>query len=440
MREMEQLNYIEAMEYLQAKRNVSGELSLDSIKELLKRLGNPEDELKFVHVAGTNGKGSTSAYLTAILVEADYKVGRFISPVVICYEECIQTIKMNGIVTTQFIEKENVAKHISRIREICIEMEQDGFSHPTTFEMETAMAFMEFVEKNVDVVILEVGLGGRLDATNVIQNVLCSVITSISMDHMQFLGNSLSKIAREKAGIIRSGVPVVSYDQPEEAKKEIVSVCKEKGAKLYMLHNADILVRSMSLHGATFMYESEEPYYIPLLGKHQVYNALVAINVAYVLKDVGFRITDEHVRLGLANTKWFGRFSIVGKKPYIIVDGAHNVDAAKMLVESLELYFPNKKGIFIMGVFADKEYEEILAITAPYAKQIITVTTHTERALASKELMKSAKRYCDDVQDGKTVANALSIAKKIAKEEDYILCFGSLSFLGDVYRSECASF
>ncbi len=433
------MNYNEAMEFLKEVNQSGSKLGLDAIKELLCRLDHPEDELKFVHVAGTNGKGSTSAYLSSILVEAEYTVGRFISPVVLTYEECIQVARKDREITTSYIKKEQVAKHLTRIKQVCEEMKKEGLDCPTTFEIETAMAFLEFVEQNVDVVILEVGLGGRLDATNCINNVLLSVITSISMDRMQFLGETLSEIAREKAGIIKNGVPVVSYEQEEEAKLEIMDRCKKTGSRLYMLHKKDVTIQSMSINGTTFLYESEEPYYIPLLGRHQVYNAYVAMNAAYLLQNYGFTISEENVRLGLANTKWFGRFSVLEKDPYMIVDGAHNIDAAKMLVEAIEQYFPNKKGIFVMGVFKDKEYEEIVKITAPYAKTIIAVTTHTERALPSSELKKVADKYCRHVIDAKTIGNGIAIAREFADSEDYILCFGSLSFLADIVKESNAS-
>lgn len=426
------MNYKEAMAFLAEVGKKGSKLGLESVTELLARLDHPEDELKFVHVGGTNGKGSTSAYLSSILVEADYTVGRFISPVVVTYEECIQVVHKYCMAPDTYIKKEQVAKHLTRIKKVCEEMERDGYASPTTFEVETAMAFLEFVEQQVDIVILEVGLGGRLDATNCIENVLLSVITSISMDHMQFLGNTLKEIAYEKAGIIKNGVPVVSYEQADEAKEVLINRCKQTSSRLYMLHNKDVTIQSMSMNGTTFLYESEEPFYIPLLGEHQVYNAYVAMNAAYVLKERGFMITEEHVRLGLANTRWFGRFSVIDRNPYVIVDGAHNTDAAKMLVKAIEQYFPEKKGIFVMGVFKDKEYEQIVKLTAPYAHTIITVTTHTERALKSSELKRVASDYCNNVIDANTIENGLALARQLATCKDYILCFGSLSFLSDI--------
>ncbi|MDO5521760.1 MAG: folylpolyglutamate synthase/dihydrofolate synthase family protein [bacterium] len=428
------MNYNEAMGYLQEVSCYGGKLGLESIQELLKRLNHPEDELKFVHVAGTNGKGSTSAYLASILVEAGYTVGRYISPVVVTYEECIQVVRKDQLVPKGYIKKEQIAKHLTKIKEVCDEMVEEGLTSPTAFEIETVMAFLEFIEQKVDIVILEVGLGGRLDATNVIKNVLVSVMTSISMDHMQFLGNTLGEITREKAGIIKPGVPVVSYDQQEEAKKVIKERCKETGSRLYMLHKKDVSIKTMTINGTTFLLnqEQEEPYYIPLLGEHQVYNASVAMAAANVLVEKGFIIDDENIRLGLANTKWFGRFSVIDHNPYVIVDGAHNIDAADMLCKAVEQYFGTKKGIFVIGVFQDKEYEEIIKRTAKYAKTMITVMTNSERALSSEKLGQVAKQYCDHVIDAKTIENGMQIAKQIATKEDYILCFGSLSFLADI--------
>ncbi|MDO5292396.1 MAG: folylpolyglutamate synthase/dihydrofolate synthase family protein [bacterium] len=428
------MNYNEAMDYLKEVSCYGGKLGLESIQELLKRLDHPENELKFVHVAGTNGKGSTSAYLASILAEADYTVGRYISPVVVAYEECIQVIRKDQPALKAYIRKEHIAKHLTKIKGICDEMVEEGLTSPTAFEIETVMAFLEFIEQKVDIVILEVGLGGRLDATNVINNVLVSIMTSISMDHMQFLGNTLTEIASEKAGIIKQGVPVVSYEQQEEAKKVINERCKETGSRLYMLHKKDVSIKTMTINGTTFLLEQEqeEPYYIPLLGEHQVYNAYVAMTAARVLQEQGFVINEENIRLGLANTRWFGRFSVIEHNPYVIVDGAHNIDAANMLCRAVEQYFGTKKGIFVVGVFQDKEYEEILKRTSKYAKMIITVTTKSERALPSDKLKRVAKQYCNHVIDAKTIENGMVIAKQMAMEDDYILCFGSLSFLADI--------
>ena len=438
------MDYEQARDYINKIVSYGSVLGLDTITELLRRLGNPQNTLRFIHIGGTNGKGSTSAFLNSILVEAGYKVGRYVSPVVTCYEECIQ-ISSKGAgrsfeSKTEFIEKESVATYVSTIREFCNEMVKDGLPHPTTFEVETAMAMMAFVDAACDFVVLEVGLGGRMDATNVVETVECSVLTSISRDHMAFLGDTIEQIALEKAGIIKEGIPVVSYVQQQEAQEVIAAYCKEKKSALYCIEPEQVIHMHTSLEGTTFQYKYEEvdgveePFYIPLLGEHQVNNALVAIHTAFVLQKRGYRITEDHIRLGLANTKWPGRFSIISKEPFVIVDGAHNTDAAKQLSKALATYFNDTKGIFVMGVFADKEYEEIVRITVPFAKKVIAITPDNPRALPSEELVKVVRPYCEDVIDGKNITEGLRLAKECASEKDYILCYGSLSFLGEIMK------
>lgn len=429
------MNYKEARQYLEQVGTYGSVLGLDSITELLSRVGHPENQLKFIHIGGTNGKGSTAAYLASILTEAGYKVGRFISPVVEVYEECIQISSNQYEERTRYISKESIAAHLTTIQEACLKMTEEGLAHPTIFEVETVMAMLEFARKQCDIVLLEVGLGGRLDATNVIQNVLCSVITSISMDHMQFLGDSIEKIAYEKAGIIKEKTPVVSYPQQKEATEVLKAAASEKNSPYYEVMKSQVEVLDTTMKGTTFRVVSEEETYrIPLLGEHQVYNALVAMRVCQVLQTMGYKITRDCIREGLYKTVWFGRLSVVKEKPYVIVDGAHNPDAAKQLAAAVSTYFPDRKGIFVMGVFADKEYEKILEIMAPLAKKIITVTPDNPRALASDELQKTAKSYLLEVIDGNTVKEGLNLAISEADEEDFILCFGSLSFLGEVHK------
>ena len=430
------MTYKEAMAYLAEVGMHGSVLGLDAITELLSRIGSPENRLKFIHIGGTNGKGSTAAYLASILTEAGYKVGRFISPVVEEYEECIQISSRQYENHTRCISKESIASHLTRIQEVCNEMKQEGFAHPTIFEVETVMAMLEFVEKQCDIVILEVGLGGRLDATNVIQNVLCSVIASISMDHMQYLGDTIEKIASEKAGIIKDNTPVVSYPQVKEVREVLEGAAAKSNSPFYEVKKEQAVKICPTMKGSTFYLDSEEdePYFIPLLGKHQVYNALVAIKVCKVLNGRGYDINREAIRLGLSKSSWFGRLSVVKEHPYVIVDGAHNPDAAEQLSAAVNTYFPGQKGIFVMGVFVDKEYEKILEIMAPFAKTIITVTPDNPRALASSDLQQTAMKYCDEVIDGKTVKAGLTLAVSMAEKSDYILCFGSLSFLGEIHK------
>lgn len=425
------MTYEEAMEYLREVSNYGSALGLEAIKELLLRLDNPQDQLRFVHIGGTNGKGSTGAYITTILAQAGYKVGRYISPVVQEYRECIQCVQRDLSKEEQYISEEAVGRHLDRIKNACDQMREEGLPHPTIFEVETVMAFLEFIEKKCDLVVLEVGLGGRLDATNVIQTVEVSVLTSISMDHMQFLGDTLEAIATEKCGIIKSEVPVVSYPQENAVTKIIEQYSNNLKSECNLVEKQAVEVLQSSLEGSRFLYKEKE-YHITLLGRHQVYNAAVAIETVEQLVKKGYRISESDIEQGLEKTVWFGRLSILQRDPLILLDGAHNPDAALQLRKALEEYLPNQKGIFLFGVFADKKYEEILQIMSPFAKELIAITPKSERALPSKKTAEVAGKYIMRVVDAKTVQEGIRLAKEEVGQEEYILAFGSLSFLGEL--------
>ena len=428
------MSYLEARRYIDGTAVYGSVLGLESIIELLRRLGDPQDKLKFIHIAGTNGKGSTSAFLSSILIEAGYRVGRYVSPTIMDYRECIQIGYKNALEQLVFIKEEAVAKHIQRIQRVSKEMQEAGYAHPTQFEVETAMAFLEFASRDCDMVVLEVGLGGRLDATNVIKNIECAVLTDISMDHMHILGDTLEQIAFEKAGIIKPGCLVVSSEQDEKVTAVIRQVCEQKEATYRVVDNNNIENTKYSLDNNTFEYKGEGPYNIRLLGSHQIKNAVLALEVIFALIQKGYLITQKDVKTGLEGTRHFGRLEILRTSPYLIVDGAHNEAAARALRDSLEIYFKNRRCIFIMGVLADKEYESILKRTADFADTIITITPDNQRALDSRKLAQVAKQYCRQIFDAQTIDRALTIAHELAEKDDVILCFGSLSYLGEVYR------
>lgn len=436
--------YESAMEYIKETEQYGSVLGLEGIAELLKRLSNPHDKLKFIHVAGTNGKGSVSAYISSILAVGGYKVGRYVSPVIRHYCERIQ-ISERKIFTdcdtenceteeiqTACIAEDKVAYYLGRIKDTADIMVLVGHPHPTVFEIETAMSFLYFVDCNCDIVVLEVGLGGRLDATNVIKTTVCSVFTSISMDHMQFLGDTLEKIACEKAGIIKESVPVVSYEQEEEAGKVIRITAEEKHAELTCMSLNQIQNIKHSFDRITFDYKEFENLQLTLLGENQVKNAALAVEIAKVLIQEGYHINKYQIAVGLKLTKWFGRFEMILKNPYFFIDGAHNEDAAKSLAKSIRIYFQNRRLIYILGVFADKDYGKILQYTAPYADMIITITPDNPRALPSGQLAEAAGKFCNHVINGNTIEEALEIAVESAEAEDVILAFGSLSFLGNI--------
>ena len=327
------MNYNEAMAYLEDSNRYGSVLGLDSMKALLDRLGNPQDRLKFVHIAGTNGKGSTAAFIASILATAGYRVGRYISPAVFGYKEKIQISERNQTkdssqmlmeppFVTKYIKESNIAEYMDSIKRACDDMTSSGMPHPTIFEIETAMAMLHFLQKKCDVVVLEVGLGGRLDATNIITNTECAVITSISMDHMHILGNTLEQIAAEKAGIIKTGIEVISYEQKPEAENVIRKVCIENQAKFTEANFNHISIIKQDLEGTTFSYEDINNIHIHLLGKNQVKNAVVAILAVKALQRLGYKISEEDMHTGLFVTQWSGRFEIIKTNPYFIIDGA----------------------------------------------------------------------------------------------------------------------
>lgn len=453
------MNFYDSMKYMDEVAKFGSVLGLTSITELLKRLDNPQDKLQFVHIAGTNGKGSTAAYISNIMAAAGYKIGRYISPTIKCYCERIQITDktVTSQVETTYITEEAVARHITRIADVCDEMALDGYAHPTPFEIETAMCFLEFLDQGCDLVVLEVGMGGRLDATNIIKNTKVAVLTSISMDHMQFLGDTLAKIAYEKAGIVKDNCKVVSYKQQPEAIDIIKSVCKEKDAELLITEFDAIQNISYGINETVFDFSVEDKttinchtlnnchtlknLKIHLLGNMQVKNAAVAINAVLMLNKIGYNVTEESIFTGLDITSWNGRFEKIHDNPTIILDGAHNEDAAYALVEAIELYFPKKECIYVMGVLADKEYEKVLAITAGKAKSIYTITPNNSRGLDAESLAGCAKRYCGNVKATSSVEEALQLAieesgKDIGdNEETPIIVFGSLSFHEKVYSA-----
>lgn len=439
------MTYEEAMDYMEQAAGYGSVLGLENTEELLGRLGNPEAGLRFVHVAGTNGKGSTAAFISSILAEAGYRVGRYVSPVIFEYRERIQIQTKEAV---EYITKEEAAWCISQIREVIEGMICGGFAHPTPFEIETAMAFMEFRKQDCDIVVLEVGLGGRLDATNVIRNVECAVITAIGMDHMQFLGDTLGEIACEKAGIIKEGCRVVTYDQSFDSDyKEYVQyigngktpgdvireTCLKYGNELASADFSRIRNVHHARSGIVFDYKGRTGLRLTLLGECQPWNAATALETADVLADMGYSIKEEHIYHGLEKTVWRGRFDLILENPPVIVDGAHNEAAARSLAASIRLYLSGRDITYVMGVLADKDYDTILRYTAPYARRIITITPDSPRALPSGKLKEAALKYHNMVEDGGTVQEGLLLAEKYGGDNAAVLVFGSLSFLGQVY-------
>lgn len=405
------MNYLEARAFLREKASLGSIYGLKTIKELLRRLGDPQKALSCIHVAGTNGKGSTIAFADSILRTEGYRVGCYNSPAVFSYEEIIR-------VGGDPISKEAVAKLLTQIREVSKEMESDGFAHPTVFEMETAMAFAYFQEMSCDLVFIECGLGGREDATNVIDAPLVAAFASISRDHMGILGNTISEIAREKAGIIKDNVSVVSTCQEEEAAKVLAEVTRQKGGQL------------------TFACVNDSEVFsdISLQGDYQKENAALAVAIIKELEIKGYPVSKESIKCGLKQTKWPGRLQKISDTPEFYIDGAHNEGAINRLAEFVKLYFTNRRICYIMGVFRDKEYEKILENMAPYTQCLVTVTAPGTRGLEAAKLAQCATKWYSDITAANDYETAIQIAKQKAGQTGVVFAFGSLSYLGEVAK------
>lgn len=419
--------YEEARVYLDQASKYGSVLGLESISNLLKELDNPQDALTFIHIAGTNGKGSILAYMSAILQEDGYKVGRYISPTVLEYLERFQ---INGM----FMAEHVFGDLMDEIRLAIDRMKEKGYEPPTVFEIETAIAFLYFKKEKCDYVLLETGLGGRLDATNIVQKVEVCVFSSISMDHMHVLGETLEEIAAEKAGIIKPGASVVMAPQEESVA---LVLQKEANNEAQMVEKARITVERRNLQEQIFSYKEFRGMKIQLLGAHQMENAATALEIVLAMRRRGVDISERAVREGLAKAVWPGRFQVLQKEPLLIIDGAHNEDAAKRLAENLDIYLPNSKVIGIMGVFKDKEYGKIIRLMKPYLDYVYTIELpNSERTLSKEELAYQLRGQGVKAEAAASVGNALEQAKQRAKTGQVVLAFGSLSYLGQLIELE----
>lgn len=419
------MNYEEAREYLDQVSKGGSVLGLDNMRELLKRLENPQDSLKFVHISGTNGKGSVLAYVSTVFKEAGYRTGRYISPTLFSYREKIQ-------VNESFIGREDLARLTEEVKKAAEEMQNSGKGFPTIFEIETALAFLYFAEQKCDIVILETGLGGALDATNVIKTSVMEVITSISMDHMEFLGDTLGKIALQKAGIIKPHTSVVSAVQDMEAMEVIRDVCRKKECVFDTVDQEQIKDISYGYEGQSFSYKDWKNIKISLMGSYQIKNAALALEAIEALRKLGYELNDKAVYQGMKTAVWKGRFTVISKEPFIIMDGAHNQAAAEELVRSLKLYYPGKKFYYIFGMFRDKDYHQVIRLTAPLAEHIVTVETpENPRALPAEELKKAVAEVNPSVEAAGSLRMAVNQVMEQIDKDAVIVIFGSLSFLGE---------
>ena len=417
---MNAVTYQEAIDYINGVRWLGSKPGLARITELLARLGDPQKKLRFVHIAGTNGKGSCAAMTASVLRAAGYRTGLFTSPYLWRFNERMQ---LNG----RPIEDDSLAAITEKIKPHAEAMED----HPTEFEMMTAAALLWYAEEKADIVVLEVGLGGRFDATNVIKAPEVSVIMNIGLDHTEILGDTLAKIAFEKAGIIKPGCPCVLYQQSEEVENVVRQICAERAAPLRIADFSAIRPEFDSLEGQVFTYK-KEPYAIPLLGAHQMKNAAVVIEAAEALRERGWRIEQDALEHGLYAVSWPARFELLREEPPFVVDGGHNVQCAETVADNLRRYFPDRRRILLIGVLRDKDYRGMLDLLAPAADAFVCVTPDSPRALPAEELAEELRRYGKPVTACASIREGVSEAQDQAGDEAMVCAVGSLYMAGEI--------
>lgn len=418
------MDFLEAQNYLEKVRSQKGiVLGLDTMRHLMAKLNNPQDKVKFIQVAGTNGKGSTAAYLTSILSEAGIKVGRYTSPAVFSSTE-------QYFACGSCISESEYAKGVTAVAEAAASL--DGET-PTAFEQETALAFWYFAQKGCELAILEAGLGGDMDATNIVTTTVCSIITSISMDHCRILGNKISEIAAHKAGIIKPGAPVICIEQKEDAMEPIRAAAKAADTPLYEVHRDEVRQIFSDKRESIVFFREFENLHLKMLGSCQPENAALAVQAASVLSR-SYPIEKKHIYDGIEKTRWGGRFELHSGSPDIILDGAHNPDGIRRLRESVNQMFGAVPICYVCGVLADKDYEKEIEILFGRASNVFTVTPPSPRAMKSTDLKVAIKKRFPqlkvtsfDSEDG--IEKAMEAA--VSQNNPVVVC-GTLTILARV--------
>lgn len=410
------MNYQESEVFVHSFHRFTKAPALTGIRTLLGLLGDPQKSLRFVHIAGTNGKGSTTAMCASILRQAGYHTGMFISPYVLTFRERIQ-------VDGQMIPESEMAALCEEIQKAVAKMEQQGMA-PAEFEVVTALGMLWFARQKCDVVCLEVGLGGRFDATNVIDQSLVSVICAIGYDHTQILGDTLTKIAFEKCGILKSGGTCVCYPcQEEEALAEIMRNCAEKQNALMIPNAKSVELYTKSILGSRFHYQGKD-IDLPLAGQHQIYNCLTALGAIDAIKAKGFAISDKNITDGIQKVTFPARMERISVDPLVLLDGAHNSQGCEALAKAMRL--TEKRKIVIMGMLRDKDWQQSLEWVAKEAQLFVAVTPDTPRALAAEELAQEAGRYAQQAKACSTLDAAIREVQPMLDEDTALFCCGSL--------------
>ena len=417
------MNYEQALEYIHAVQWAGHKPGLSRTRTLLAALGDPQRQLRFVHIAGTNGKGSTAAMMASCLHKAGYRVGLYTSPFINRFNERIQ-------VDGQQIGDQELVELVEKVRPAAEAMTDV----PTEFEIITALGMLYFAQKQCDVVVLEVGLGGTLDSTNVIEHPECAVITALGMDHVKELGPTLADIAAAKAGIIKEGCPVVSYGGVPEADAVIRRVAAEKHAQLTEVDFGRLQVDGGDLDQVTFDFDGLDRVRLPLIGSYQPRNAALAITALRVMREKGWNIPESAIRAGLETVQWAGRFELLRHHPAFVLDGSHNSHGMTATVQSLRDRFPGHKFVFLVSIMADKDVDKMLELLAPLAVCFVTVAAHTPRAMPAQTLAEHIRRYGCTAEAAPTIEAGVKRAVELGGEGP-VCALGTLYFSGDVRRA-----
>ena len=415
------MNITEALAFINSvswKGNVPG---LSRTFGLLELMGNPQNDLKYIHIGGTNGKGSTCAMLSSVLQTAGYTVGLYTSPHLYCFNERIQ-------VGGEYISDEDLAAVTEYVKPLAESMEES----PTEFELVFCIALEYFKRQGCDIVVTEVGMGGEMDATNVIPAPEVAVITNIGLDHTGFLGNTVEEIATTKAGIFKTGSSAVIYPSQPSVVKVLTDICAQRNIPARVADFSAIEPLTHSLEGQTFHCGAHKNITLPLLGHHQLFNGCIALTVLDILREKGWNITDAQIAEGMAKTTWPGRFHIVGRDPLFIIDGGHNPQCLEALMQNIQDYLPGKKIIGLTGVLADKDYGEMYKPLLPLIQQFVCITPPSDRKLEAAELAKHLQAVGATATAYNTIPEGVKAAKELAGTDGAVLCFGSLYSIGEI--------
>ena len=418
------MNAIEAVEYIHSITWMGSKPGLERTQELLEAMGNPQDSLRFIHIAGTNGKGSTAAMTASILRKAGYRVGLFTSP---CLHKFNERIQING----EHISDEDLAEVTSFVQPLAAAQAD----HPTEFELVSCIGFEYFKRKGCDIVVLEVGMGGALDSTNVISVPEVAVLTNIGLDHTDFLGNTLAEIAETKSGIIKEGGNAVLYPGQPEVEQVVEAICAQRNVRLKKADFTTLRRISHSLEGQTFDCGNRKGLELPLLGDHQLHNAAVVLSIVDTLIEKGWNITEQHIRDGLQFVTWPGRFDIVRRDPLFIIDGGHNPQCIEALTLNIRDYLADRKVIALTGVLADKDYGQMYQPVLPLVSEFVCITPPSPRKLEARDLAIHLEKAGAKATACETIPEGVRTAIQKAGKDGVVLCFGSLYSIADIQNA-----